>query len=172
MSSWEWALPTASSFTQTNATVGSAYSGSLVGRATDADTDVLTFAKVSGPSWLTVGSNGTLSGTPAAGDAGTGSYSVSVTDPDGQSATATMSITVYGALPSGWTAGDIGSTGVLGSSGYTSGTAYTITATGNSSTGGAVYTVDQTNLMTTKTPSTWGANTYTGCWIMRKGDSC
>ena len=57
-------------------------------------------------------------------------------------------------------------------SGYTSGTAYTITATGNSSTGGAVYTVDQTNLMTTKTPSTWGANTYTGCWIMRKGDSC
>ncbi|MGC4016596.1 MAG: Calx-beta domain-containing protein [Luteolibacter sp.] len=122
---------TASSFTLTNATVSSAYSGSLVGRATDADTDVLTFAKVSGPSWLTIGSNGALSGTPAAGDAGTGSYSVSVTDPDGQTATATMSITVYGALPSGWTAGDIGSTGVLGSSGYTSGTGlYTISGAG------------------------------------------
>ncbi|QUE52655.1 tandem-95 repeat protein [Luteolibacter ambystomatis] len=122
---------TASSFTMGNATVGSAYSGSLVGRATDADTDVLTFAKVSGPSWLTIASNGALSGTPAAGDAGTGSYSVSVTDPDGQSATATMNITVYGALPSGWTAGDIGSTGVAGSSGYTSGTGlYTISGAG------------------------------------------
>ncbi|MFD0893653.1 putative Ig domain-containing protein, partial [Luteolibacter ambystomatis] len=123
---------TASSFTMGNATVGSAYSGSLVGKATDADTDVLTFAKVSGPSWLTIASNGTLSGTPAAGDAGAGSYSVSVTDPDGQSATATMNITVYGVLPSGWTAGDIGSTGIAGSSGYTSGTGlYTISGAGS-----------------------------------------
>lgn len=122
---------TASSFTMTNATVSSTYSGSLVAKATDADTDVLTFAKVSGPSWLSIASNGTLSGTPAAGDAGAGSYSVSVTDPDGQSATATMSITVYGALPSGWTAGDIGSTTVTGSSGYTSGTGlYTINGGG------------------------------------------
>ncbi|QUE52573.1 tandem-95 repeat protein [Luteolibacter ambystomatis] len=122
---------TASSFTMGNATVGSAYSGSLVGKATDADTDVLTFAKVSGPSWLTIASNGALSGTPAAGDAGAGSYSVSVTDPDGQSATATMSITVYGALPSGWTAGDIGNTTVAGSSGYTSGSGlYTISGGG------------------------------------------
>ncbi|WP_338285537.1 Calx-beta domain-containing protein [Luteolibacter sp. LG18] len=122
---------TAGSYTLTNATVGSTYAGTLVGKATDADTDVLTFAKVSGPSWLTVASNGTLSGTPAAGDAGTGSYSVSVTDPDGQSATASLSVTVYGALPSGWTAGDIGSTGVVGSSGYTSGTGlYTISGAG------------------------------------------
>ena len=122
---------TASSFTKTNATVGSAYSGSLVANATDLDTDVLTFAKVSGPSWLSISSAGALTGTPAAGDVGTGSYSVSVTDPGGLSATATMSITVYGALPSGWVSADIGTTGAAGASGYTSGTGtFTVSGSG------------------------------------------
>ena len=54
---------------------------------------------------------------------------------------------------------------------YGTGTAYKLIATGNTSTGGAVYTVNQANAMTSTTPTTWGATTYS-CWIMRKGDSC
>ena len=43
--------------------------------------DTLTYSKVDGPSWLTVASNGALSGTPAGGDAGsTGSCTVQVSD--------------------------------------------------------------------------------------------
>ncbi|HEY9028424.1 MAG TPA: fimbrial assembly protein, partial [Burkholderiaceae bacterium] len=48
---------------------------------------------------------------------------------------------------------------------------YTLTATGNSTTYTAKYTVNQANSMTSTTPTTWGATTYS-CWITRKGDSC
>ena len=51
-------------------TAGQPYSGSLSGSASDPDGDPLTFAKVSGPAWLTVAANGSLSGTPWASDQG------------------------------------------------------------------------------------------------------
>lgn len=78
-----------------DATAGIAYSASLAGFADDPDNDTpLTFAKVTGPAWLTVASDGTLSGTPAAGDAGANVFTVSVTDTDDGSDTATLNITV------------------------------------------------------------------------------
>jgi hypothetical protein len=56
--------------------------------------DVLTFAKVSGPAWLSVATDGTLSGTPAVVDIGVNVFTVSLADTNGWSSTATMTITV------------------------------------------------------------------------------
>ncbi|MCH7227082.1 putative Ig domain-containing protein [Haloferula sp. A504] len=66
--------------TGANATQGVAYSGTLDGSATDSDGDPLTYAKVSGPAWLNVAGDGTLSGTPTSGDFGPNAFTVSVTD--------------------------------------------------------------------------------------------
>jgi uncharacterized repeat protein (TIGR03803 family) len=52
--------------------------------------DALTFALVSGPAWLAVATNGTLSGTPANSDAGTNTFQVSAMDLGGLSSRATM----------------------------------------------------------------------------------
>jgi len=41
-----------------------AYSSSIADDASDPDSDPMTFSKVSGPAWLVVDPNGTLSGTP------------------------------------------------------------------------------------------------------------
>jgi Putative Ig domain len=74
---------------------GQAYSGQIDTNAVDPNpTDVLTFAKVSGPDWLIVGADGQLSGTPLPTDVGDDTFVVSVTDPGGLSNTATMDIVV------------------------------------------------------------------------------
>jgi peptidyl-Asp metalloendopeptidase len=80
-----------------NATQGQAYSGSIASDASDPDSDALTFAKTSGPTWLSVASNGALIGTPAAGNVGINSFTVSVSDGRGGSDTATLQITVLAA---------------------------------------------------------------------------
>ena len=77
-----------------NAMQGQAYSATLSGSATDPNGDSLTFAKSAGPAWLSVGANGALSGTPTANDLGLNSFSVTVSDGRGGSATATLQITV------------------------------------------------------------------------------
>jgi uncharacterized repeat protein (TIGR03803 family) len=56
--------------------------------------DPLTFAKVSGPAWLEVAANGTLTGTPTNSDIGTNIFVVSLTDTNGLSATASMDVVV------------------------------------------------------------------------------
>jgi hypothetical protein len=72
-----------------------AYTGSIAGRATDADAgDTLTYAKVAGPTWLAVASTGALSGKPAQTNVGTNSFTVRATDRSGASAQATMTISV------------------------------------------------------------------------------
>jgi hypothetical protein len=77
-----------------NAMQGQAYSATLAGSATDPNGDTLTFAKSAGPAWLSVAANGALSGTPSTSDVGTNSFTVSVTDGQGGSASATLQITV------------------------------------------------------------------------------
>jgi hypothetical protein len=86
---------TADPFATPDATVGQNYSGSLATNATDPNpTDALTFAKVSGPAWLTVAPDGTLSGTALSDSVGSNSFVVSVTDSGGLSSTATMTLIV------------------------------------------------------------------------------
>lgn len=86
-------------FSKANATEGVAYGGSISGDATDADSDPLTFSKVSGPAWLSVAANGALSGTPGGGDVGANQFTVGVDDGNGGSDQAVMNITVDPATP-------------------------------------------------------------------------
>ncbi len=81
------------------ATAGQAYIGSIAGDATDPSGDPLTFAKVSGPAWLSVTAGGGLSGTPASGDAGLNTFVVSAANPAGIAATATLALTVTAPVP-------------------------------------------------------------------------
>ncbi len=73
---------------------GSSYNGDLTDNAYDPDGDTLTFSKVSGPAWLNVAANGSLSGTPGAGDVGLNSWTVQVDDGRGGSDTASLEINV------------------------------------------------------------------------------
>ena len=76
------------------------YSDTIAGSATDVDAgDALTYSKVSGPAWLTVAANGTLSGAPGAADVGANVFTVKVEDAALASDTATLSITVIAATP-------------------------------------------------------------------------
>jgi autotransporter-associated beta strand protein len=78
-----------------SAAIGVAYSGSLAGAAVVTNVgDTLTYAKSSGPAWLTVAANGTLSGTPGATDGGTNTFTVRATDTAGLSAYALLTIIV------------------------------------------------------------------------------
>lgn len=63
--------------------VGSEIVGNLNDFATNPLTGTMTFAKVSGPDWLAVGTDGVLSGTPLVADTGFTSFVVSATNPDG-----------------------------------------------------------------------------------------
>ena len=91
---------TANPFSLPEILAGQTISGTIATNATDPNpTDILTFAKVSGPAWLNVATDGTLSGTPLSPDAGPNSFVVSVTDPGNLSNTATMNILVQGAPP-------------------------------------------------------------------------
>lgn len=87
-------------FSMPDAVAGQSYSGTIATNATDPNpSDTLAFAKVSGPAWLNVAGNGTLSGTPLSSDAGTNTFAVSVTDPSSLSDTATMTVSVLAAAP-------------------------------------------------------------------------
>ena len=66
--------------TRASAADGVAYTASLQGAAQDLDGDALVFAKASGPTWLSVASDGTLSGIAGPADTFTNEWIVSVTD--------------------------------------------------------------------------------------------
>jgi hypothetical protein len=77
------------------ATAEQAYTDStLNGEATDLDGDALTYSKDGGPSWLTIASDGALSGTPAVSNGGTNQFGIRVEDGNGGSDTATLAIFV------------------------------------------------------------------------------
>jgi hypothetical protein len=90
-------------FSKANAAENSAYSASIAGDASEPEADPMTFSKVSGPAWLSVAANGSLSGTPGASDVGLNAFTVQV-DATGGSDTAILNITVdavAGPLPYG-----------------------------------------------------------------------
>jgi len=71
---------------------------SLAADASDVDAasgDTLAFSRISGPAWLSVAADGTLSGTPGAADVGANTFTVRVTDAAGAFADATLAITVH-----------------------------------------------------------------------------
>ncbi len=88
------ALFLANPLIQAVATAGVPYAAALSTNAVQPAGDALTFAKVTGPAWLTVAPDGTLSGTPAVSDVGPNSFTVSLADTNGWSSTATMTIMV------------------------------------------------------------------------------
>ncbi len=86
-------------FTEASAIACVPYSANMADKAIAPPGDMLTFAKVGGPAWLNVASNGMLSGTPTNSDIGTNIFVVGLTDSNGVSAAATMSITVFADPP-------------------------------------------------------------------------
>lgn len=83
-----------------NATSGAPYSAALAGLAEDPNAgDALVFSKLTGPAWLGVAADGTLSGAPATGDVGTNRFTVRATDGAGASADASLEITVLSGEP-------------------------------------------------------------------------
>ena len=74
---------------------GVAYGETLAGSATDTDiSDTLTYSKLNGPTWLSIASDGTLSGTPNDSDIGANIFLVRVSDGKGGSDTAILRIAV------------------------------------------------------------------------------
>lgn len=76
-------------------TEGASYAYDISSLATDPDAgESLSYSKFSGPDWLEVAANGTLSGTPTSADAGSQSFVVRATDAGGLFAEATLVIEV------------------------------------------------------------------------------
>lgn len=105
-------------FMAASANAGRLYLSTLATNAADPNGDVITFAKVSGPAWLSVTSGGGLSGIPVSSNVGANMFTVSATDPGGLSTTGAISLVVIAAprivtsavlqgnqLALGWTGG-------------------------------------------------------------------
>jgi hypothetical protein len=76
------------------------YSQTLTNVASDPNGDKLSFKKITGPSWLTVWSDGRLTGAANNSNVGTNEFLVQVSDPAGRSNQATLQITVNIGAPS------------------------------------------------------------------------
>ena len=88
----EW---TSASINRPDGEEGVPYSAPGIGpEASDPDGDELVFSKVSGPAWLEVAADGSISGTPGAGDTGPNSFTVRATDTGGLSTDAVLDIHV------------------------------------------------------------------------------
>jgi hypothetical protein len=77
---------------------GAAYSAVIADAANDPESDAMIFSMKSGPDWLSIASDGTLSGVPGATDMGTNSFVVQV-NAAGGSDTTTLEITVVDTTP-------------------------------------------------------------------------
>jgi arylsulfatase A-like enzyme len=83
---------------ETTAVTNQAYSATLSDNASDSNSDTMTFSFSPTNTWLSVATNGALSGTPQSSDIGTNTWTVYVTDGIGGTNSATLQITV-GATP-------------------------------------------------------------------------
>lgn len=96
------------------------YSGSLAAHVLDPDAgDGLSFVKIDGPGWLSIASDGTLSGTPAAADLGAAWFTVEASDSAGAFGRAKLQISVVDSTPPPtpvllqyWTFDDVEDTGL------------------------------------------------------------
>ncbi len=84
-----------------NAVENTTYHASIANDASDLDGDPLNFAKLSGPRWLTVATDGSLSGQPSADDIGINTFTFVVNDGFGGTGSATLTIYV-GAASGGY----------------------------------------------------------------------
>lgn len=92
-------------------------SGDLAGFVLDPDwSDVLTFSKVSGPAWLSVAPDGSLSGIPALMDTGTNQFTVRVEDEAGLFDSTILQFEVIG-VEAHWKLDDEAGTAAADSSG-------------------------------------------------------
>jgi len=71
-----------------------AYSRWIAWNVTDAENDPISFAKVSGPAWLSVASDGNITGTPVQSDVGANVFVVSASDGMNPAVQATMNVEV------------------------------------------------------------------------------
>jgi hypothetical protein len=101
------------SLTVSEAIVGDAYSDTLSWQASDPNGDAITFSKTTGPAWLSVAADGTLSGTPSASDTGSNTFTVVATDSDGSTST-TLTVPVRETLPPVWDEPVTSSIGIVG----------------------------------------------------------
>jgi Putative Ig domain len=76
------------------ASAGVPYAASVSANAVQPAGDGLTFAKVTGPAWLNVAPDGSLSGTPTLADLGTNFFTVTLSDTNGWSSSASLQIVV------------------------------------------------------------------------------
>ncbi|MFC5050759.1 Ig-like domain-containing protein [Rubritalea spongiae] len=76
------------------ALVNAPFTGTLADAVSDPDGDSLSFAVLSGPSWLNIAANGSLSGTASLEDKGLNTWLVQVDDGNGGSSTIDLEITV------------------------------------------------------------------------------
>lgn len=81
-------------FNEIDAIEVAAYNSTLADNATDPEGGPLSFSKVSGPDWLVISSDGTLSGTPGNLDVGANVFSVRSTDNESLYDLAAMTIEV------------------------------------------------------------------------------
>lgn len=88
-----------SPFAEPGTIAGQPYYATVATNAFDLNGDSLTFAKVSGPSWLTVYASGSIIGTPLSANVGVNNFVVSVADRGGLASSASFSIAVQPATP-------------------------------------------------------------------------
>lgn len=96
---YEWTYDTTVSFTNDpivapNVRKDEAYNSSIADSATDTNGDPLTYAKLNGPTWLNIATNGALSGTPTVDDLGDNRFLIQASAIGGTAIT-TLDIRVY-----------------------------------------------------------------------------
>ena len=95
----------------------------LEGTAIDPDSaDNLSYAKISGPGWLSISKNGALTGTPPTGSSGANQFTIRVTDKAGTSSKAALIIQILPSnLPLPWNLDLVGKGNLAGGARYNAG---------------------------------------------------
>ena len=81
-------------YTAIPATAGLTYTGTLLGKATPPPGDYFSYALLSGPAWLSMSTNGVLTGSPTLTNLGTNLFVIGITDANGFSAQTNLQLVV------------------------------------------------------------------------------